>query len=66
LDYFHSRKAISPDDPSTFYRLITNSCGITIAKESEYVEEEKLEGEEIDSAFLFDEILTHINNALIV
>ncbi len=41
-----------------------NSRNKSIAKESEYVEEEKIEGEEIDSVFLLDEILFHIHNAL--
>lgn len=39
LDAFHSIKAANPDDASTFHRLIRGALAITIATESEYVEE---------------------------
>jgi len=48
LDAFHSRKAIEPADPSTFYRLIRNSVAITVATEAECVDELKFDGEPID------------------
>jgi hypothetical protein len=64
LDAFHCRKAINPDDPSTFYRLIRNSTMITIATEAECVEELKFEGETIDVDMLLARLLEHIETAL--
>jgi hypothetical protein len=39
LDVFHSSRAVRPEDPSTFYRLIRNAVAITLATEAECVEE---------------------------
>jgi hypothetical protein len=65
LDAFHTRKAISPQDSSTFYRLIKNAVAITIATEAECVEEEWLDGDdEMTATQLLDELLTHIERAL--
>jgi hypothetical protein len=65
LDAFHTRKAISPQDPATFYRLIKNAVAITIATEAECVEEEWLDGDdEMGATELLDELLTHIERAL--
>jgi len=64
LDFFHSHKSVSPEDPSTFFTLIEKAKAITIAKESTYVEDLKHEKEDIDSKFLLEKTLEHIKNAL--
>ncbi|MCP5256298.1 MAG: UPF0489 family protein [Zoogloeaceae bacterium] len=65
LDAFHSRRAINPEDPSTFYRLIKNALAITIATETECVEAEWLDDEDqMKSDELLQELLGHINKAL--
>lgn len=65
LDAFHTRRAIKPEDTSTFYRLIKNAAAITIATEAECVEEEWLdEGGQMSSDKLLQELLCHINKAL--
>lgn len=65
LDAFHTRRAITPQDPSTFYRLIKNAVAITIATEAECVEEEWLDEEDAMSANeLLQELLFHLNRAL--
>lgn len=64
LDAFHSRKAIEPIDPSTFYNLIKNSVAITIATEAECVDELKFEGETIGAEMLLDRLMTHIERAV--
>lgn len=64
LDAFHTRRAINPQDASTFYRLIKNAVAITIATEAECVEEEWLDKEdEMDAAELLKELLIHIDKA---
>lgn len=65
LDAFHTRRAINPEDPSTFYRLIKNAVAITIATEAECVEEEWLDDEgQMNSDELLQELFDHINKAL--
>jgi hypothetical protein len=65
LDAFHTRKAISPQDPSTFYRLIKNAIAITIATEADCVEEEWLDEEdEMSASDLLKALLDHIDKAL--
>ncbi|KAB0773157.1 UPF0489 family protein [Pseudomonas aeruginosa] len=65
LDIFHTRQAINPEDPSTFYRLIKNAVAITIATEAGCVEEEWLDdGDKMDSGELLQELLGHISKAL--
>lgn len=64
LDAFHTRRAINPQDPSTFYRLIKNAEAITIATESECVEEEWLDDDKMNSDALLQELLVHVKNAL--
>lgn len=64
LDAFHSRKAISPIDTTTFYRLIRNAVAITVATEAECVDELKFEGESIDADFLLAKLLDHIRLAV--
>lgn len=39
LDAFHSVRAVTPDDPSTFRRLVRGALAITIATEPEWVKE---------------------------
>ena len=65
LDAFHSRKAITPDDPSTLHRLIRNAVAITIATEPECVEELwHDEDDRMGSAELLAELMRHIDAAL--
>ena len=65
LDAFHTRRAINPDDPTTFYRLIKNAVAITIATEAECVAEEWLdEAGRMTADELLKMLLCHFNNAL--
>ncbi|MDQ1315171.1 MAG: hypothetical protein QG662_1280 [Pseudomonadota bacterium] len=64
LDAFHSRQAIEPVDPETFYRLIRNAVAITIATEAECVDELKFDDESINADMLLDQILKHIETAV--
>lgn len=65
LDAFHSRKAITPDDPSTLHRLIKNAVAITIATEPECVEELwHDENDRMNSNELLAELIRHIEAAL--
>jgi hypothetical protein len=65
LDAFHTRQAMNPKDPSTFYRLIKNAVAITIATEAECVEQEWLDNDNrMNSYELLQELLGHIDRAL--
>lgn len=65
LDAFHSRRAISPEDPSTFYRLIKNAVAITIATEADCVEDLWLdEQDQMAANELLAELLAHIDKVL--
>lgn len=65
LDAFHSRRSITPEDPSTFYRLITNAVAITIATEAECVEEYWLDdNDQMTANELLIELLAHIEKAI--
>jgi len=65
LDAFHTRKAISPSDPTTFYRLVKNAIAITIATEAECVDDLWLdEDDKMSSDDLLAELLAHIDKAL--
>jgi hypothetical protein len=65
LDAFHSRKAITPDDASTLYRLIMNAVAITIATEPECVYELwHDEDDRMDTNELLAEFIRHIEAAV--
>lgn len=65
LDAFHSRRAINPEDTSTFYRLIKNAVAVTIATEAECVEDLWLdEQDQMTAAELLTEMQAHIDKAL--
>jgi hypothetical protein len=65
LDAFHTRRAIEPEDPETFYRLIRNAVAITIATEAECVDDLWLDGDcAFDSDDLLAKVLAHIDAAL--
>lgn len=65
LDAFHTRRAINPEDPSTFYRLIKNAVAITIATEAQCVDEEWLDDDDkMGAEELLAELLAHIGKAL--
>ena len=63
LDYFHSSKAIAPNDPTAFYELICKSTAITVAMERHCVELLRLEGESVESDILLAELVKHIDVA---
>ncbi len=63
LDYFHTKKSIFPNNIDTFYGLIHDAESITIAKESEFIEQWSNEYEydkELTVDFLLESILKHI------
>jgi hypothetical protein len=60
LDYFHSEKAIEPDDPATFYRLVRNAVAVTIATEPDYVEDCRNEGSKVTGESLLARMKQHI------
>jgi len=65
LDVFHTRRAISPEDTSTFYRLVKNAVAITIATKAQCVDEEWLDDDDKMSADeLLAKLLAHIDKAL--
>lgn len=64
LDYFHSEKAISPDDPEVFYRLIRNAIAITIALEPECVEELRHDDSDVTADSLLARLTEHIKSAM--
>lgn len=65
LDAFHSMKAVNPDDASTFLKLIRGALAITIATESECVEELwKDEGNEPSVEKLLAAVIGHIEAAI--
>ncbi|HDR9798340.1 TPA: UPF0489 family protein [Burkholderia cenocepacia] len=64
LDYFHSEKAIEPDDPATFYRLVRNAAAVTIAIEPEYVEDCRDNGSNITSEALLERMKQHIEASM--
>ncbi|MES2149891.1 MAG: UPF0489 family protein [Pseudomonadota bacterium] len=65
LDAFHSSRAVQPQDPSTFYRLIRNAIAITIATEAECVDELWLDPtDKLTADQLLGIILDHIKTAL--
>lgn len=63
LDFFRTAKALQPDDPSTFHRLIQNAQIITVALEPRCVEGGCLPGETITSASLLADLIGQIEAA---
>ncbi|WP_407056523.1 peptide arginase family protein [Burkholderia vietnamiensis] len=64
LDYFHTEKAIEPDDPATFYRLVQNALAVTIATAPACVKELRLPGAKITGKLLLDRMTQHLETAL--
>ena len=64
LDYFNTYKAINPEHTNIFYSLIRDAKAITIAKESWFVNNLKLENENISVDYLLERLLEHIEKAL--
>ena len=64
LDYFHSDKAIRPEDPRTFYDMVRGAAGITIAREPSFVSEGRLPGQRLTPASLEHDLLVLIKTAL--
>lgn len=63
LDYFHTIKSLDPKSKEVFYDLIKNAKLITIATECEWVNRTKLD-EEINSEYILDKLLEHIEIAI--
>lgn len=65
LDLFHTRQAIEPADPGTFYRLVHGAIAITIATEAECVDELWEDDQnKLSSDELLARTLEHIKHAL--
>jgi hypothetical protein len=64
LDYFHSERAIEPDDPTTFYRLVRNAVAVTIATEPEYVKNGRDKGSNVTGESLLKRMKQHLTTAL--
>lgn len=64
LDYFHSEKAIDPDDPATFYRLVQNALAVTIATEPACVKDLRCSGSKITAKSLLTRMEEHLRTAL--
>lgn len=62
LDFFHTVRAITPDDASIFHRLIRGATIITIATEPNYVNQLKRD-EQISTEYLLRSLLRHIEQA---
>ncbi len=63
LDYFNTLVSISPTSCEHFYNLIRCCKGITIAKESWFVQNCRLDGETFNADDLLKEMLSHIERA---
>jgi len=63
LDYFNTFNSINPAERTIFYNLIYNAKAITIAKESYFVNELKLD-ETLSVDFLLERLFEHIKQAL--
>ena len=63
LDYFRSVKGLAPEDPQTFYGLVRNANGITIATEPKYVEGGRIDSD-LTSQSALQKMLQHIEKAL--
>lgn len=65
LDYFNTVASIHPNSSSVFYELIRRSQIITVATEDWFVEECRLEGEELNAPYLLEQGMLHIERAMI-
>jgi len=63
LDYFNTLNSINPEEKNIFYSLIYKAKAITIAKESYFVNNLKLD-ETLSVDFLLKRLLNHIKQAL--
>ncbi|UOB57000.1 UPF0489 family protein [Burkholderia pyrrocinia] len=64
LDYFHSEKAITPADASTFHRLVRNAIAVTVALEPECVEELRCDDSKVTAPWLLERLKEHIDAAM--
>lgn len=64
LDFFHTRKALTPDDDTTFRKLIRNAEIITIAKEPSFVEDLWLDDIDVPPNWHLQKVLEIIEKAL--
>jgi hypothetical protein len=63
LDYFRSIKSLSPEDTTTFYRLIRDSVAITIATEPNFVKDLRID-DDLTSDLARAAVMAHIQGAL--
>lgn len=64
LDYFKTRKSVSPDDDTTFCNLIRNASFITISMERDWVRLLNMDFErELNADFYLDKILRYIERS---
>jgi hypothetical protein len=63
LDVFKSHQSMNPDCCKTFYQLIQRAHGITIAKESEWIQRLKTDNN-LNSDQLLKSLLKHLQHAL--
>lgn len=63
LDYFRSIKSLSPEDATTFHRLIADCVAMTIATEPNYVKELRID-DSLTSELALHGVLKHVENAL--
>ncbi len=64
LDFFHTRRSLTPKDPGTFYRLVRNAVLITIATEEECLADGWLDNERISVCAVLEAVRHHIETAL--
>ena len=63
LDYFTTKKSISPDDASFFHMLARKSQFVTIAREPDFVMRHRIENN-LEPDYLLNELLRHIKQAM--
>jgi hypothetical protein len=64
LDYFNTRKAVSPSSSAIFSSLVRGAAAITIARESSCVKSCQIDGENLTSEFLEESLLRLIRTTL--
>ncbi len=63
LDYFQTEQSVNPHDPTQFHAIIQRASAITIALEPSCVRALRLNGENITSDFLLNQVMQHIRTA---
>ncbi len=63
LDYFHTCKAVLPEDTNAFYELIRGAGLITIATERSFIDEWRELDSNLNVEFLLEQLRVHIKAA---